>query len=694
MAIRPDVLTEGKLTSNGKSLPAARKRKTAPEGAEGAPNQTVRAVRQIPRGMWDSARDDLEEYLHNEIMLADSERTDFIRKLARWKVVYRAPTAEEPKHFPIWNASNLTVPLIKEIVNTIAAQIAQSTTTARPQWVLKDLAAEWKPFTTPVERFLDIASKRDLGLKKMAIPYIIEAVKYGTSVCEVGHSVDTRRVYKYTPDGKDVYPSTIVHQDGPRPVHFPLQDFFVRWGETDHQDARWCSRRLWLNEKQIRDAVAGRKFENVDKLHGHSRRSRDLVTDVDEKIEKTRSLRRDLWEVHKVWISWDVDGEGNDEELLLYYCPDARTFLSKKFMPYWHGKRPIVKLGYFPVEHRFYDEGLCEMLEDLQIGISDKHNKRADNETLANAAMIIKRKMSKGIMPGDPLYAAKVIETADIWNDIREFRLSEPYQSTVQEEQILRQYADNLAGMSDAQRGSAMPVSRTTASAQLALLQEQARKIDISVQAARAALDEIGEFTVHLYYQFGTNGKAIEWLGEHGRIVEALFRLPRRVTEIGQALRVSTPTSLQNRQVKRENAIALFNLLVQMYQQILPLAQALAPEQLPEVAHALVRSAQNFMGETLDTFEVTNPEDVLAGLTVLERVLPSPEDLGGLESFRRSAENEQIIERLGKIEDLFQEAQSLRDNPRGAVDRRASRREGPRPYEGPFGGPRNVGERR
>jgi hypothetical protein len=645
----------------------ARLLKRPPRDAEEETNQTARVVGQIPSDLWEPHAEEILHFLRDELQTAESERGEFVRKLARWKLAYRAPIADGPKNWPIWNSSNITVPVIKEIVNTLAAQIAQSTLTTRPRWVLKDLAAEWKPFVDPIERFLDIASERDMGLKKTAIPWLIEGVKFGTSMLEIGWDVDARRVYKYTPDGKDVYPSTAVFHDGPKPIHFPIQDFWIRFGETDIQGARWVARRIWMTEKELKDAEKAGKFFGINKLYGRDRRGKDEASRVDEVVERTRPGKRELWEVFKVWLDWDLDGDGRDETILLYFSRDALQFLSRRFNPNWHGRRPYVKFGYFPVEHRFYDEGLCEMLEDLQLGISDKHNKRADNETMSNAAMIITRRMAKGLLPGDPIYSGKIIQVADVWNDIREFRLSEPYPSTVQSEGILRQYAERLSGVGEAQSGSAMPVSRTTAAAQLALLQEQAKRVDLTVQAAREGLDEIGFYATNLYYQYGTNGKALEWLGEAGRIVEAVFRLPRRVAEIGHALRVATPTSLQNRQVKRENAVALFNLLVQMYERIMPFAQLLAPEQLPEVAHGMVRSAKTYMLNVLQSFEETDPEDVLAGLTVLEKVLPRPEDLGGMEHIRRAEESASLHDKLTRLEDLYREAEAARGGFEGVL---------------------------
>lgn len=651
--------------------------------AEDAPQQTSRLVRQIPEEKWNEVKDEIGLYIQDELTDARSERSEFMRKIARWKEVYRAPPAMEPKHFPIWNASNITIPIVKEGVNTLAAQIAQSVLVARPRWVLKDMAEEWRPFTDPVEDFLDLASDRDMELSKRAVPWIIECVKLGTSVMDVGWAFDRKGIYKYSSDGKKVFKSDMVMRDGPLPVHFPIQDFWIRFDQTDENEARWASRRLWLTEAELRKKRAAGELYGLQKISGQTRITRDLPTRVDQEIENTRPVNSDLWEVFKIFLSWDIDGDGQDEELLLHYSLDAREFLSARYFPFWHGRRPIITARYFPVEHRFYAMGVCEMLEELQQTFSDDWNKRADNQTLANASMIIKRKMTKGLMPGDPLYAAKVIETADIWNDIREFRISEPYPSTVTEMQMARKIGDDLIGLSDAQRGSALPVTRTTAAAQLSLLQEQATRISLTTGSIRGSLNELGRLASALYYQFGTNGKALAWMGERGRAVEALFRLPRRVDEIGTALVTETPTSAVNRQVKRENAIALFNLMTQMYQQLIPLVGQVAPEAAAPVIGALVTSAKRFMEDTLNTFDVTDPDEVLAGLTVLERILPSPTDLGGEGDAARLEEQEDLMRRLNSIEAIYEEAKAIRDQSKDPTRRRTtSPRNGRTPIAG------------
>lgn len=658
------------------SSESARLLKRPPQNAGSETNQTVDNVLQIPQEMLESVRSTLHEFIRTEVRLCEQERAELIDRVARWKEVYMAPPADEPKHFPIFNSSNLTIPVVKEIVNTICAQIVQATLTAKPFWVLKDLAAEWEPFVDDVERFLDVAAKRDIHLDDAAIEWLIEGVKMGTSIMEVGHEVDVRNNYRYTADGKSVYKDKIVMRDGVVTKNVGIENFWIRAHETDIQLAEWCGRMLWLSEHDLKVAESQKKMFGVE--HVISRAAGRKGSEPQEKmneIQKLNTSRKNLHRVLVMYISFDVDGDGRKEQLKVYYAVDADFILSVQFHPYWHGKRPFVKFTYFPIEGRFYGDGLCSMLEDIQLGISDKHNKRADNETMANLKMFLKRKMVTGLMPGDPLYTGKIIEVNDIWNDLRELQMAEIYPSTIQEEQILRQYANSLSGHGEAQAGSAMPVTRTTAAAQIALLQEQSKRIDLTVRSARTGLGEVGWHAIMLYYQFGTNGKAVAWMGQKGLLVDGVFKLPRRVLELGSAISVNTPTSLQNRQVKRENALALFNLMVQLYQQMLPFVQHLAPERMPEVAHAMARGANRFMEDVLETFEVNDPEDLLAGITLLQKVLPAPEDLGGLESFRRGEESAAITDQLRRLEDLLSEADASRTRGEGVSDRsRAPRR--------------------
>jgi len=642
----------------------------------------------IPSAFWDKIKDNLALYLEEELQEAEAERGDFIDNLARWKVVYAAPKPDRPKNFPFTNASNLTIPVVKETVNTLAAQIAQATGTVRPRWVFDDLAPEWNPFTNELQEFLDISSDRELGFEEKTTEGVIAKTKYGTAIYEVGHEVVERKYYRYSNDGKKVYPKTVIVKDGPSLRLIPLQKFWIRFVEEGIQEAAWVAKELDFTEHELRIRAAQGEFFNVEEIiKGGGQTYTDEATEEEEAVEDKEPIRR-TFKCFEIWLSYDVDGLGDLEEIKVLFHRETRKFLYARFNPYDHGQRPFVKDGFFPVDGRFYDMGLCEMLEQIQDAISLKHNHRNDNETLANMKMFLKRKLVKGLQPGDPLYPGKQIEVTDIWNDIREFSLSEIYPSTVQEEMLLRQVAERLTGTNEGVAGAAMPVTRTGTGAQLALLQEQSKRIDIPVKATRRAINEIGWFSLMMYMQFGTNGKALAWMGEKGRIVESVFSLPRRVVELGLGIRANAPTSMQNMQVRRENAIAMFNLLVQIHEKLAPMAQMLAPQQLGEFVHAMVRSAKHYAQNVLETFDEPDPDSVLAGLSALERLLPRPEDLGGLEAFERGADSAEVIEGIRRLESLYAEAEGALEGRRRVSD---ERRNGEGTLSASRSGERNFG---
>lgn len=632
-----------------------------PSGEAEATKQLRPQNRQIPSKLWNPIKDDLTQFIRDEIAVARTERGAFINKLAHYELVYDAPMPTEPKRHPFIGASNLTLPVIKEAVNTLVAQLIQSTLTSRPRWVLKDLAAEWEPFIDELQRFMDIAGDRDLHIGENAIPWIIEAAMLGTSILEVGWEVDVREQYRVTADGQNVYPHDQIFHDGPMTYPMNLADFFIRFGES-HPDAiqraQWVSKILRFNEVELNERSYSGKFPNIGPVLLQIPREPDVTVQVKEESEKTRPIRRTQHEIHEVWVRWAIKKGKRYSDLRVYYHEDSQTIVGAEFHPYHHGRRPFHRMIYFPRVGRFYGQGLCEMLEQIQEATSARFNQRSDNITMSSLKMFLKRKGVKGLMPGDPLYQGKIITVMDVHNDVRELQMGEIYPSTVQEELMLRDYGERLSGLNEAVIGSASPVSRTTASAQMMLLQEQAKRIDLTVRSIRGGLNGVGQDAMMLYMQYGTNGKAIAWMGEQGKIVEAIFSLPARIIELGLALRVQVPTSTQNLQVKRENSLAMYNLLVQMYEKMIPLAQALAPEQLPSVILAMVRSSQKFLGDVLETFDTTDPEGALAGLAVLERVLPAAEDLGGLERHARSVESAEIAASLDGLEDLLRSAES------------------------------------
>lgn len=610
------------------------------------------------------SRRELNWFLQQQIELALGERGQFVNNLQRWQFAYNAPPATEPKDFPVRNASNLTIPVIKEIVNTMVAQLTQTTLTPTPQWAMQAVADEWEPFVSTIERFMDIAAKRELKIGEKAEAWILEGCKYGTSILQVGYREDVRTHYLYNRDGIKPVKVTKVKNTGPVVDHIPLEDFIIPFTSTDIQCARWCGKRFRRNKRQLMHDVSRGYYKKSDveglinfesHLNETDNDQNNEVQELHEEMQGTEPRERDTFEIYEIYLAMDLDGDGDMEELIVHYHLRTQTLLRVNYNQFWHMKRPFVKFTFFPVEHRFYGQGLCEMLEALQEEISQMHNQRIDNTTIVNTRPLLVRRTSKSLTPGDPLFSGQIIPVDDP-TDVTPLQLGAVSPSTIVNEGITRDIVERISGVTDANSRGGQPVTRTTATAQIALLQEGAKRFDQTVRSIRNGLSEVGDLTFSLYFQFGVEEETVvQWLGDRGRVMVGIFNLPLSAIKNGLGFRATSPTSAQNKELQKQNAIQIWQLSLQMYTQIIQFVQQVGvpPQALAPVAVEFVKSAEKFMQSVLDRFDVTNPDDITAGLRVLERILPAAEDFGGLQANEKSVDRAKEADNLARLEALL-----------------------------------------
>lgn len=611
---------------------------------------------------------ELRTYIEDELRRAIGDRSSFDDNLVRWQEAYDAAANTEAKDFPFAGAADITVPVIKEAVNTLTAQLTQSTLTPAPRWVVRTDNDEWKKFSGLIERFLDRASREDIKIDDSIETWILEAVKYGTSILQVTYERVTKDFMMHSRDGKKVWRDKRTVREGPTVYNVPLQDFFIPFSSTDVQDARWVAKRYRLNGVELYRRAKNGVFRNVSQVlitepTGPAAETGDLLHDepvlaAHEDMQDAVPSIRDTYEIFEWWGTYDVRDDGKLYEIRVYYHLRTNTILRVEFHPYWHGKRPFVALRYFPIEYRFYGQGLCEQLEQIQEEITAIHNQRLDNATLANIRAIKVRKLSQALKPGDPIYAGQIIPVNEM-DDIEPFQLGEVYPSTIENESIARSYAERLSGINDANMRGGMPVSRTTATAQMALLQEQSKRFDQTIRKIRAGMKQIADFIFLYYFQFGIEeSKPIQWLGEKGRAINAIFTLPYKTVDMGLGFEAAAPTSQLNKEQQRQQHLAVFNLLVQMYDKFFLLLGNIGapPDLLAIVAGSMASTAKDFLWQVLERMDITNPDEALATLSVIERILPAPEALRQNEDIERRLAESEILEQIEQLENVLRSA--------------------------------------
>lgn len=578
----------------------------------------------------------LIRYLERELNLCESERLPYLKKLARLKFKYRTEFPDQPKNWPIANSSQITIPIIKTAVDTINARLFQTLVAADPLVRVKTDDEQFVDDAFAYEKFLKTYGEQKLDLEGLLEPWATEVTMLGTGVLETTNWREQKSLGSWDVATSKFVKKTVVCHNGPQVFHFPIEDFWCRVSYQDPDKAPWCGKELRPSWSQVK-SMAFSGMLNPDKINAISKYTdtsdnSSLVAQVDQRIENSKPTNdSSKYTIHELCVRWDVDGDGLEEELIIYFHRSSRTILRIKFNEFYGGSRPWTITQFKKIPHRLYGEGIAETLEHLQEEISTIHNQRIDNATIANLRIILVAKALQGLKPGDRLWSGKIVKVTDVARDVGTLQLGEVYPSTVNNENIAQSYVREVSGASEAAMGQAQPVSRTTATAQMALLEELNRRFDKPLRNMRRALRDVHGKLTDLFLEQGTGGLAEDWLGsEQGRRLEAFLALPPEMINKKVKLSITATKSSNNREVDFQTQIAVMQLVIQNGQQLLSMVQNLAPQATAVVAHELVQTIRPIFHKVMQYAEAGDPDAAVAVLDVVERILPAPEDMGGM----------------------------------------------------------------
>lgn len=582
----------------------------------------------------------LATYLDRELALCESERQPYISKLARLRYKYRTEFPDKPKNWPIANASQITIPVIKSQVDTISSRMYQTIVSADPPVRVKTEDEEFSDFAFDFEEFLKLYGEQIVDLEELLDDYCTEVVSMGTGVLETTNYHSQCAYGRWDPATGTFTKQTHVKHSGPMIFHVPVEDFWIRPAWQNVQRAPWCGKELRLSWSEVKDMAFSGELDPtlIHKIARWDNTNQDIpeTVQIDEWVEKFKPNTRNQYKLFCLCVRWDVDGDGLEEELIVYYHRPSRTLLRRRFNNFHKGRRPWEVTRYKRLPHRFYGEGVAESLEHLQEEISTIHNQRLDNATIANLRIILVSKMIQGLRPGDRLWSGKIVKVTNVKEDVGSLQLGEVYPSTVQNESIAQNYVQQVSGAGEVAMGQAQPVSRTTATAQMALLEELNRRFDKPLRGFRRTIKNIYGQLTDLFIEQGTGGLAEQWLGPtRGMRVEAFLQLPPELINKKLKMQVTATRSSNNREVEFQTQIAVMQLINQMGEQMMRLTQGLAPQALGLVAHELIRTVRPVFRKVMAYAEAGDPDQAIAVLNVLERILRPPEDMGGMDAARQ-----------------------------------------------------------
>jgi hypothetical protein len=547
------------------------------------------------------------DFIDYEIPNALSARAPLERKWSDWLVQYRPSATQPTKHFPFEGAANHVMPVTAIDVDQLYAKFVQTVHAPANLWTIEALNPNWTNAAKPIQDFLQWLDGSILKMEKVNKRAFLEMVKLGTCIYKVHWLYERRPRWDYDENGQRVRTERVVSH--PVIDHVRLIDFLIPQDayeiQPDDQDgATWVAERHrvpvarlesiadssepylpnygsmavqkirdWLTPSQhnFDDTVQGLDYQHPSAggRGGLSfEQASGAATNHAPSGNRVPENKVEFWEIH---CRFATQGTSEDDIVVEYHVP-TRTIIRGVYNHYHHGRRPYEKAVYFPSDG-FYGIGVCEQKEVFQNIESELVNQTENNVLLGNAIGIA-AKGGSNIAPGEPIYPGKIwITDGNPREELLPFQLgSGAYPGLDNLRESYSYLGRQRTGVSDLNSGNIQNVpSRTPATTVQSLLEEGARRPDLTLKDIRRAMSELGMRVIQLIQQHAQPGQnaqgekilqaSLAVLGdEAGLEVIQKLGLPLEGAEYGLGVSLTATSATANKEVAKQAFMGLIQL--------------------------------------------------------------------------------------------------------------------------------------
>lgn len=543
-----------------------------------------------------------------------------------WRRAYEAKPTEEVREFPFHNASNLIIPVIAIHSDTLLARLMAAIFKTQPLWVARMIGqalTQLEEAKAEFEKFLQYVGiePTELDLYRVYHEWAGEAIRYGTCVLKVPWVENVEDVV-VPGDGTGKYEfSRKVIYSGPRPEKIPFHDFGIppQFKTIDSSDFKYHRVRLQ------RQTLEERAFMNVyDKSAVmHILKSPDLTSpDFVQSQAESDSGATTIpgygwaeWHIYECHFRYRLDG-GKFVRCIVWFHEKTNTILRAYFN--YYPDEIFIAGRLFYRDDQFHGYGFAEMLSMIQEEISQIHNQRRDNMTIANTKVWRADPLSK-LHEGYKIYPGAIIPAED--GEIAPLEHGEVSPMSIDEERLALDLAERRSGVQPPMQGMGAGTNSKrgvySAMGTLSLLQEGNTRTDLNITDLRYAHTRVGRVVGNQYAEFGIGE-------ERSRLFNPL--LSEAVAQ-AKAKRLVIPvyssTASVNREVEKQNDLMLVNVVMRHYQAIGQMLQSVSnpmlPEQIKEYLTGAITAANIMMRSVMRHFGYEDPErlvpDVKAPVT-------------------------------------------------------------------------------
>lgn len=547
----------------------------------------------------DEQRQKFDSWLAAELMDAKAARTALE---ALWRELVRQYDAVPRTPFrntPIENASNVEIPLGAIAVDSIYAQMIDLIYTISQPITIRHKHKDFVQRAKAMQAWVDLLV-HEINLRPASEHSIFDTAQLGTG-------------FYYTPFVESFVKNKThkVVRRGPQIISM-LPDDVLMWGGVfnDVQDCRGLSLRFYLTLDDLHTAAKHRKW---DITHAKPCAAGDWIRQRRERLSRVNGdLQRnnDIYEVHDIYVRYDIDEDGYDEDLLVNFDATSQCSLRLRYAPY--DERPVSKMCYQIRSHMPYGIGVMEMISPLQNVTTDLHNHQVDNVAMANMRMF---KSRYGAVKGGTIniWSGRNLEMANP-EDLMEMKLSDIYPSLERTQGQVTQLAERRTGANELTQPNQNQTfgNRTPAATATSLLQQANRRFTPAFDAVRLgtagavrqAILRVAEriragdldYEQHLLRTLGETNAA-----------QVIDCLKDEFFDHSIGIHVTASSNAINKDADRQNAVTLANLLAPYYEKMLQLvttvSNPMAPPEVRSTALKIAAATSELIDRIIRTFE-------------------------------------------------------------------------------------------
>jgi hypothetical protein len=460
----------------------------------------------------------------------------------------------------------------------------------------------------------------ELDLYRVEREWFSEVIKLGTSVLKIPWIKDQEDVMAPSGDGSGSASwGTRVNYEGPRPEKLRFEDFKYPVYKATLEEMNFKYHVVHLQRDELEERAFWKVYNSnvVTALLAQPDRTSPSNSQVQNeqsaKVSTMSGYGFAEWDICECHFKYRVDDNHIARVLVSYH--EKTNQILRSYYHYYPGDIFIAGRLFYR-DDMFPGMGFAETLGTFQEELSQIHNQRRDNMTIANMKAF-RVDPDSPLNKGYRMYPGAMIPGKK--DEIEPLDCGTPVQGEIDSERLSMDLADKRSGVSPPMQGSGSGTNTKrgiyTAMGTLSVIQEGNTRTDLNITDIRYAHTKLGRLLCKLYAKFGIGDREVMF-GERGKQIKAALDA---MMDGKLALPVYAATSSVNREIEKQNDLMLMGISERYHQTVAGMLQAasnpMTPPAIRDYTQKALQAANTLMQSVFRHF----------GYDEVDRLAPKPE---------------------------------------------------------------------